>query len=373
MANAFVLPGFASGSVPQMMQISNNYNNLTGLSTLSFNTGSTAPSTGINAGFVFTSRFTQNLTGAIVAHGASTGSPTGCRLDAFAVDVNGLPTGASLANSVYTPTPSAVNLPTFGTPFAATAGTSYAYIWSNTTAVPAANFFTIQQLSNFGVPGYFRYIKNTDGSSWQSFVEFTTNTIQAGPTYGTFGSDSPLVYVGFAGGSGTPIYNTGTSRIGRTAVKINMPHSFLVWGIGVAFDNKTGSPTGFNVAGEVCSASASLQVSDSQWAAAGMTGTTAKFWFDTPVACLANTDYYIGVTAAGTGGTQNVSNALNIKCNRPLLQPATIGPMIDTYGSTAFAAPSFSQIVNGCAGIDAFIEITGGAAAGSNFANGTIF
>ena len=88
-------------------------------------------------------------------YGAGTGGTW--RLQLFAVDGSGFPTGVALASQSVAA--SAVSDPdkqvTFSTPYSVTSGTRYALVFENTDASPNANFFSTDHWYTYLASGRF--------------------------------------------------------------------------------------------------------------------------------------------------------------------------------------------------------------------------
>jgi len=342
---AFTLPGFTVTSLDSYFKVGTVGNTAT---TVNLNSATA------RVGAVFMARVSENMTGVLVAHNANTGAPTGTQVDLYAVDANGLPTGSSLATATYTPTGSANNTVTFASAYGVTAGVCYALVWRNTTATPGSNIPTFQVTSTDVMVGNLRLTSSDSGSTWGA--SFTGLVVICAPIYATFGVDSYLPVNNASTTSGVPLYNTSGSRVAREAIKVNFEMDVLLWRSVFRFNSNVGSPS-HSLISEVCSSSAVLSTSTRSVPCAGIGSTTYQGWtWDIPYRLLANTDYYITIAPSGATAGDS-SNYSRTQVARPLVKPATIGPLLDGFQSTASAAPSFSQTATYAPQCELFFEI----------------
>lgn len=338
---AFSLPTFGTGSFQQLARIGTNQSP----------TSVTINAATISMAAIFMAAYTQNITGCIVLHRTNTGSPTGMACNLYAVDASGFPTGASLASATYTSTANAVNTITFGAPYAATAGTCYALVFTNGTATPASN--NTQVMHSYDQANNIALQSSDSGSTWTAIP--VGQSLYCGPVYSGAGSVAPFLYSTLnVAAASVALYNTSGSRVARSGVKVNFASDVILHRVGVRFTTKTGSPT-HSLVGEVCSSSASLSTSTSSLSSATYTNLTGLFNWDGGYRLLRNTDYYICVTPSGaTAG--DASNYARLLCSTALLKPANINPLIDFYQSTA-TSPSFSVDTAGVPAMELWVEI----------------
>jgi len=340
---AFKLPGFAVGSLSILASIGVSQD----LTAVQLSSASRY------CGTVFMARVSEPMNGFLTAITAVTGTVTnGLQADLYAVDTTGKPTGASLATVTVTPAVGAMTI-TWGTPYTVTAGTCYFVRIINVAGTPASNNFSINCSAAGSAftcyyAGNLLLTSNDSGANWQSYgVNINgpgwQGSLCFAPTYGTFGSDAPAFCTGTGYAiSNTKLYNAAGSRTARSAMKVNFEMDLLLWGVVVPLKGNVGSPT-YDIQAEVCSASASLSVSDSTINGAGIADSTRiGFRWAVPYRLLANTDYYIGVTPVAVGnGTASVYSAVQI-CGTILKTP-TSGPIKGFYESTAYGNPSWTQ------------------------------
>lgn len=332
---AYTLPAFTSGQVNTILKVG----------TVIVQTGMTFNTATTFLAVVFVASVSQNMTGFKVSCRLNTGTPSGARADLFAVDANGKPTGSSLANVTFTPTSNTINTESWGAAVALTAGTAYAIVFQNTTATPASNTYGLNLAVNDYL-GNIILVSTNSGSNWSNTGVSTYGSAMVCPVYATLGSDAMLYVTSQTGGAALQLFNTSASRVAREAIKWNCPHDVILWKANFQFQANTGSPTHFLQA-EVCSAAASLSVSDVQVdSSLIVNGAFGQFQWNAGVTLSANTDYYIGPTPVGaTAG--NSSNTPRLVINAGMLKPATFGPLVDAYDSTASPGPSFSQLATG--------------------------
>lgn len=340
---AFKLPGFGASSIGHLLKIG-TAGDLIGLS---FNTAARI------GGAVFMARVSENVTGFIVGVTAVSGTPTSAaRADLYAVDSNGFPTGASLADVTWTPA-AGVSTQTFGVAYAVTAGTCYAIVIKNIHATPASNNFAINTTasgsSTVGTYGSNLCIGSSDtGTTWTgvgvNLVQSMQGTMAIGVIYSTFGTDASHINCGTSyGAAALPLYNATSTRTARIANKINLEQDVLLWGATIPVAGNTGSPT-FGIKAEVCSSSASLSSSDTVHNASALNSSLHPCWrWSVPYRLLAGQDYYIGLTPSEVGnGTAGIYH--NVQRTLPILVTPTVGVIKGTYTSTNWDTPSWSQL-----------------------------
>lgn len=355
---AFKIPGYTNGSFNHLVLVGTFYPAINGVLDTAVK----------RIGFLFMASVSQNSTGFLYGSAANGGTVTNiARADLYAVDDNGAPTGASLANATFTPTASALNTVTWDTPAAVTAGTCYAIVLQNLDGTPATNKFSVTHTNTGNYPwadivcgNNLLIASNDSGTTWNSWGSnqpvHLCGSMGAAPTYDSLGTDSSAILV--LGGSGnmpTSLYNAAGSRTARAAIKWNCPKTVLLWGFTESFAGKVSTPT-FNLMGEVCSASASLSTSSNLVNAASANSVRQMFWWSTPYRLLANTDYYIGATPSEVGDG-SASKYCIASGYPPLLKTPTVGPIYGSYESTNSGTPSWSQSTSLMPNIRLFLEM----------------
>lgn len=319
-------------------------------------------------GCVFKARVSENMTGFKFASGTNAGTVTNiAQADLYAVDSNGYPTGASLAAATFTPANSSTNTVTWGTPYAVTAGTCYAVVLSNLDGAPTTNKYGVGYCgSNYLVFNEtFQYANNLwlasidSGTTWEPSAVLPPTkggSLVFAPIYDTFGTDCQAM-IGTEPGvayTTTLLYNAA-DRKARLAVRVNLPCFALLRSVAVSFAAKAGSPA-YALVGEVCSATASLSVSTSAVTAAASSNLPIVFWWDSPYRLSPGVDYYIGVTPSEVGNGASGTTA-RLNRNMPILKTPTIGPMYESYESTASPGPTWSEVATYCFAVGIGLEI----------------
>jgi len=348
MAN-FKLPGLLTSSFNSILKLSTT--SVSNLATATLN------ASGVRFGAVFRAAYSAPLSGFYISHGSNTGTPSGIQVDLYAVDTNGLPTGSSLASITYTPIASLINRIALSSPYTVVQDTCYALIWQNTNPNPSTNcptFTTHAQDSTFN----YLYLGSADGGlTWPASAgTFLGSKLLLAPVYSVTGPDGWFAFANQAVTVGNSMYNTAGSRQMREGVRVQFPTDVLLWGLGFRASSNVGSPT-FNCQGEICSATATLSVSDTQIPVSTITnGSTITFRWSAPYRLLANTVYYL-CTSPASSQAGDASNYYRLQQGIPLLKPGNNGPFIDCYQSSAVGTPSFSQLASFGPAIDLYIEI----------------
>lgn len=292
----------------------------------------------IRFGIVFMARHTENLNGFKIQLDANGGTGGTAVAELYAVDANGRPTGSVLATVTFAPTTNALNTGTFSAAYAVTSGTAYALVFKNTDGTPGTNNFRFKSMDLDMWTGYAG-LWSTDATN------YLVGGYPAAPivlTYATSGDEGP--YCSTLTGAGNPdqsLYNVSGSRVARNAIKFVPTRDLDLWKVAFMFRSKTGSPT-FEIQGEVCSASASLSVSDFTFnavnAASGIWG--ACHW-GTPYRLTGGTTYYIGVSPVGANAG-DASNLVTLQSYLSPIAPGTQGEILDSYCSSG-ATVSWTQ------------------------------
>lgn len=131
--------------------------------------------------------------------GYSNGTGGTIKLDVFAVDGSGFPTGSSLANGSLTPgNPNATSFftITFGSPATLVAGTLYAIVFSNTDGSPATNYCSVD--NTFCSTAASPFQKRWPNTDWCELIKAGAGAWSA--SRGDGSANTPILQLAYANG-----------------------------------------------------------------------------------------------------------------------------------------------------------------------------
>ena len=317
----------------------------------------------IHFGFIFRAPSNDTMTGFGMPHAGNTGTvASGAQADLYALGSDGLPTGASLATAIYTPT-FGTNIITWSSSYNVTADTCYAVVIKNILAEPASNYFVVNNtVTTDTFLDRLWLCSANSGATWQANSSLSQYA-NGYPIYTTNGSYG-LPFYGGSVWTGSPgidaIYNTSGSRISVHAQKVNFNCTVKVRGIKFIL-GKTGSPT-FNLKGVICSSSSILSSSDSVWNAANTSVNGAVQWV-TPYELAANTDYYVGISPVDATAGDASNYAKTYQCSTGIAGNSlarTTPPWFGAYKSSGSSISFSTMATNEGGGFHLLLEIVGG-------------
>lgn len=297
--------------------------------------------TDTRAGIVFRALRSENMTGFRTYTTSISGTVTNiARADLYAVDDNGLPTGASLGDATFTPvTNNFINV-TWGTPYALTSGTCYCVLIRNTDAAPATNRWYQGVLPSDRIPPpQAEYLYSTDaGVAWVQSSRGRWSPVFA-PIYATsnivaslFPHSNNSAACGFA----EQLYNTSGSRIARVGIKVNFPVRVRLHRV-IASIWSGGGTTG-NIIAEVCNADSVLSVADTKVDSSVFVPTmrypVGPWDWVTPYTLEANTDYYVCIRLENATSGDSANYVSPEITNAWIVKPASFGIIRDAVYST---------------------------------------